>query len=149
MNLEFKFYFKFLILFHLSSLIKGKREKIKNNSYVILILILALNESIQLNPNEIFIIPIRKTGFNPKLTKDDKLLITASLNGMPDLPDNVYFKQKDSTKDAILFGLIENDQDTEFEFIAKQLTTYEIYKCVIKLSFTSAKDRKYFFYLKT
>lgn len=88
-----------------------------------------------------FIIPIRRTDFDKQVTKDERLSLTATLNGMPDLPENVFFKQRDSTKDALLFGIVDDDGDYEFELIAKQLTTYEIFKHVIKLKFTP-KDRE-------
>lgn len=89
-----------------------------------------------------FIIQVKRIDFDKQISKDEKLLITATINGMPDLPENVYFKQRDLTKDAILFGFIDTDEDVEFELIAKQLTTYETYKNVIKLSF-SPKNSKF------
>ena len=65
----------------------------------------------------------------------------ASLAGMPDLPENVYFKQRDASKDGLLFGFLDDDQDVEFELIGKHLKSYEIYRTVVKLSF-SRKDRE-------
>ena len=106
--------------------------------------ILASKDAIQLNPNEVFIIPIRKTDFDKQITKEDKLLITATLQGQPDLPENVYFKQRDPSKGGLLFGFVDDDRDVEFELIAKHLKSYEIYKTVIKLSF-SRKDRTFTF----
>lgn len=94
-----------------------------------------------LNSNEVFILPIKRTDFDKQIGKDEKLSITATISSMPDLPENVYFKQRDPTKDALLFGIMDSDENVEIELIAKQLTTYEIYRNLIKLSFTP-KDRK-------
>ena len=144
-QLKALFWLKLSVLFFFPSLTKGKwpvywQENHDKRKQLNRFAFTASNDAIQLNPNEVFILPIRKTDFDKQITTEDKLLMTATLQGMADLPENVYFKQRDPTRDGLLFGFLDDDQDVDFELIAKHLKTYEIYRTVVRLTF-SRKDR--------